>query len=108
MPDLLERVGFGHHLTGKLRLPKDMEADEGWIDALHDRVVDLEITDDVDALCFHFVDRTGANEGAQGTAVTVGRHSNFTLCRQQDLSLAVHGGHEPLTMKWTDPRSRPK
>jgi hypothetical protein len=71
MPDLFLRVGLGHHLAAHLRAAEQVPADEGRIDAAHERVVDLEIAQRVDALALHEIERAAARQRPQRTAVAV-------------------------------------
>ena len=66
-----------------------VHADEARIDRMHERVVDLEVADVLDAVGEHVIERSGVAQGAQRTAVAIGVHGDLVGFGQQQL--AVHG-----------------
>ena len=79
MTDLLIGIGFGYHAAGHLGSTKQMKPDKRRIDAVDERIIDLKITDHLDASLFHGVDRPAANQSAKRSAVAVRTHGNAGL-----------------------------
>ena len=97
--DLLLGIGLRDHLARHLGLRVEVETDERRVDATHQRVVHLEVTERVDVLGLHQVERATAVQRAQRAAVPVRAQRERVLRLEQDLAVETHGRHAALAEK---------
>ena len=76
-----------------------MPTDQGRVDAPHEGIIDLKITEGVDPFPLHEIERPAAVEGPQRTTVTVGRECERTRGLEHNFSVQTHRRHPSLAEK---------
>src|SRR5690625_548976 len=78
--DFFLRIAFWDHLARHLRFFVEVKSEEGRVDDVGERIIDLEIGDRIDSALFHFIDGAAAAKSAEGAAMSVGRHCDPVFC----------------------------
>lgn len=94
--ELFLGIRLRHHLARHFRAPQQMPADERGIDATHERIIDLEVAQCVDALALHQLERAASLQSTQRAAMPVRRKRDRAARLQHNLSFEVHRRHPAL------------
>ena len=90
------RTGLGEHDRAHVGSFQIVQSDEQRIAHFHQRVVDLEVADDVGIFLFHALQRAGFAQRQQRPAVPVRRERQRILGRQEKLAVVSDRRHRPL------------
>ncbi len=93
MANLLQRIGLRHHLTRQLGLTEHVKTNKGRIDALNDWVINLEVTDTINAHLRHLRHRATTHQRTKRTAVSVWRHRDLRFLSEQNFAFIVDRRH---------------
>ena len=94
--DFFQCVGFGNGLAAHLAAGQIVQAQKQGIDAVDQRIIDLEIGKMLDAALAHVFEGATFFQGAEGAAVAVGAERKRVFRAQKHLPIHGKGGHHSL------------